>query len=115
MALVTVDQLREVLDVPATIVPDASLQSICDSVEAIILPLLVELDPPATYDDDSAVCEAALGMGVQIWQSRQAPGGQMVGVDLNPQSTPHLLGPGLIMRFQGLLAHAMPYGGSVIA
>lgn len=110
-ALVNVDDLRTVLDVPAALADDAELEKVIASVEASLIPHL-------TNDDHSAhanCTEAALGMCVQVWQSRHAPGGQMVGVDLNPQATPHLLGPGLLMRFQGLLGPCLPYGGAVVA
>lgn len=109
--LVAVDDLRQVLDVPVALADDAALEAVIAATEASLIPHL-------TRDEDHALhanCgEAALGMCVQVWQSRHAPGGQMVGVDLNPQSTPHLLGPGLIMRFQGLLGPCLPYGGAVV-
>jgi len=111
MALTDVAALRKVLDLPETVASDADLQAVADAVDAAVLPHLTEED----HSTHESCREAALGMSVQVWQARHAPGGQMVGIDLNPQQTPHLLGPGLIMRFQGLLAPCMPYGGAVIA
>lgn len=111
MSLVEVGTLRKVLDLPEAAASDAELQQVIDATEQAVMPLL--------NDDDHSVhenCrEALLGMSVQVWQSRHAPGGQMVGVDLNPQATPHLLGPGLIQRFMGELGPCTPYGGAVIA
>lgn len=109
-SLVLVDDLRQVLDVPETVVSDDDLEQVITATEAALLPHLTD-DDHSTHGNCG---EAALGMCVQVWQSRHAPGGQMVGVDLNPQSTPHLLGPGLLMRFQGLLGPCLPWGGAVI-
>ena len=81
-------------------------------MDAVIEPLLTQGED---HTDHANVREAALGMSVQVWQARHAPGGQLVGLDLNPQLTPHLLGPGLIQRFLGLLGPCTPYGGSVVA
>ena len=109
--LVDVSDLRTVLDVPEAAVPDEDLMEVIEAVEGSLLPLLKDEDHSA-----HANCrEAALGMSVQVWQARHAPGGQMVGIDLNPQMTPHLLGPGLLARFQGLLGPCTPYGGAVVA
>lgn len=110
--LVDVAELRKVLDVPVSSVPDAELESVADAVDAAVLPLLTDgMDHVA-----GANCqEAGLGIAVQVWQARQAPGGSMVGVDLNLLESPHLLGPGLVPRFLGLLSPCMPYGGAVVA
>ena len=110
--LVDVDVLRETLDLPETVADDATLEAVIDGTEAALLPQLVDGVDHTPHPNCS---EAALGMTVQVWQARHAPGGQMVGVDLNPQSTPHLLGPGLLMRFQGLLGPCLPYGGAIVA
>jgi hypothetical protein len=109
--LVDVDTFRKVLDLPVAVV-DVELTEVLDATEASLLAYLV---PDTDYTANPAVREAALGMSVQVWQARHAPGGQMIGVDLNPQQTPHLLGPGLLMRFQGLLGPFMRYGGAVVA
>jgi hypothetical protein len=109
--LVDVTDLRTVLDVPATIASDESLEAVIAATEASLLPHLTDGLAHTPHENCS---EAALGMSVQVWQARHAPGGQMVGVDLNPQQTPHLLGPGLLMRFQGLLSPCLPWGGAVV-
>lgn len=110
--LVDVDTFRKVLDLPVAVATDEDLTEVLDATEAALLPHLAE---GPDYSTNPSVREAALGMSVQVWQSRHAPGGQMVGVDLNPQQTPHLLGPGLLMRYQGLLGPFMRYGGAVVA
>ena len=109
-SLVDVTEFRQVLDVPEAIASDDELNAVIDATEAALMPHLTDED----HTGHPNCKEAALGMSVQVWQSRHAPGGQMVGVDLNPQSTPHLLGPGLLMRFQGLLDPCLPYGGAVV-
>jgi len=110
--LVDVDDFRKVLDVPDTIADDEELNAVIDGTEAALLPHLTD---GVSHEPHPNCSEAALGMCVQVWQARHAPGGQMVGVDLNLQMTPHLLGPGLIMRFQGLLGPCLPYAGAVVA
>jgi hypothetical protein len=110
--LVDVDDLRTVLDIPEALASDESLEAVIGATEASLLPHLTDGLAHTPHQNCS---EAALGMSVQVWQSRHAPGGQMVGVDLNPQATPHLLGPGLVMRFQGLLEPCLMYGGAVVA
>jgi hypothetical protein len=110
--LVDVDTLRTTLDVPVSVVPDADLEAVCLAVDAAVLPLLTN---GMAHVPGPNCQEAGLGIAVQVWQSRTAPGGAMVGVDLNPLEAPHLLGPGLIPRFMGLLSPCTPYGGAVVA
>jgi hypothetical protein len=109
--LVDVNEFRNVLDLDADLVGDDELITVAMAVESALLPLLTD----ELHDTHANCTEAALGMAVQVWQSRHAPGGQMTGSDLNPFVTPHLLGPGLISRFTGLLGPCLPYGGAVIA
>jgi len=110
--IVTIPELRAALDVPASAVPDDVLAQVCQAVDAAVLPLLTD---EAAFLPPPNVREAGLGIAVQVFHSQQAPGGTMVGLDLNPQQTPWLLGPGLISRFTGLLGPSLKYGGSVIA
>jgi len=56
----------------------------------------------AVYDTIPEVREAALAISVDIFQSRQAPGGQLQGVDFTP--APYRLGRSLFSRVSGLLA-----------
>jgi hypothetical protein len=104
--------VRKALDVATDQVSDAELQTLCDAVDAALLPLLTGgLD----HVPGANCSEAAVGIAVQVWQSRYAPGGQVVGGDFQAQFTPHLVGPGLIVRYQGLLSPCMPFAGAVIA
>ena len=110
--LVEIAKLREVLDVVVEIISDEELTAVAEAVDEALLPLLT---PDVDHEAHQNCREAALGMAVQVWQSRHAPGGQMVGADLNIVQTPHLLGAGLVSRFTGLLTPCMPFGGAVIA
>jgi hypothetical protein len=103
VTLVTATRLREVLDLPES-VGDPELVAVCEAVDGALLPLL----DPGDHTTHPHCVEAALGIAVQIWQARSAPGGQLVGSDLGPITSPHLLGPGLITRFGGLLAPCLP-------
>lgn len=109
---VEVDDLRKVLDVPDALATDEDLESVIAAIDAVLLDALNKDEDHSTH---SNAREAGLGMAVQVWQSRHAPGGQMVGVDLNPQVSPHLLGPALLTRFSGVLQPCMRWGGAVIA
>jgi hypothetical protein len=109
---VDVETLRATLDVPEALVEDKTLQGVCEAATAA---LVAHLKPEEDHSTHAADREAALTIAVQVWQSRHAPGGQMIGLDLTPQQTPHLLGPGLIMRVQGLVSDCLPYGGAVVA
>lgn len=112
-SLVDVDQLRDTLDLDPDVVDDPTLQEVIDAVDGALWPRLSirRVDPE---DPPAAVREAALGMCVQVWQSRHAPGGQMLGGDMGVITSPHLLGPGLIARFGGLLAPYLHHGGAGI-
>jgi len=57
------------------------------------------------YASVPAVREAAMMIAVDIWQARQAPSGQGVGVDFQP--APFKMGNTLVARCRGLLAPYM--------
>jgi hypothetical protein len=63
------------------------------------------------YDGIPEVREAALAIAVDIFQSRQAPGGQLQGVDFTP--APYRLGRSLFSRVSGLLARWIDTGSLV--
>jgi hypothetical protein len=67
------------------------------------------------WSEDAACKEAALTIAQQLWQARQAPGGQMVQMDYGTVAMPHLVGPGLIKRVTGLLGPRMVNGGTNFA
>lgn len=107
--LVTPEELRAVLGSVAVEVEE--LQKVCDATDQSLLPLLTDED----HSLHQNCREAGLTVAVQIWQSRHAPGGQMVQADFGVISSPHLLGPGLVSRVAGTLGPCTPYGGAVIA
>lgn len=110
MTLCDPQRVAQVLDHPQTAPGD--LETLCEAVDAALLPLLTDGVDHAPH----ANCqEAAVGIAVQVWQSRHAPGGQMLGVDMGLIQSPHLLGPGLVTRFTGLLAPCMDHAGAVVA
>ena len=55
------------------------------------------------YASVAAVREASMMIAVDIWQARQAPSGQGVGID-NFQPSPFKMGNTLVARVRGLLA-----------
>jgi hypothetical protein len=112
--LVSPDDLRAVIDVLPEVVTDEELDRVCVAADRILLPLLTNEDhsDPLLH----ANChEAGLTVAVQLWQSRHAPGGQMLGTDFGAVPTPHLGGPGLVSRVRGMLGPCEPYGGAVFA
>ena len=117
MTLADPATVRKALDVTTDMVSDAEIQTLCETVDAALLPLLTpdHVDADATVVSHPNCSEAAVGCAVQVWQARYAPGGQVVGGDFQAQFTPHLLGPGLVIRYQGLLGPCMPYAGAVVA
>jgi hypothetical protein len=110
--LVDVDRLREVLDLDEAVVPDSQLEEVIAATEAALVP---RLTGGGNHPPHQNCAEAALGMSVQVWQSRYAPGGQMLGADMAIMASPHLLGPGLVARFGGLLAPCLRFGGAGVA
>jgi len=109
---VDVDRLREVLNLDEGVVPDDQLEEVIAATETALVP---RLTGGGTHPPHPNCAESALGMCVQVWQSRYAPGGQMLGSDMGIMSSPHLLGPGLISRFGGLLAPCLRFGGAGVA
>ena len=110
--LVDVDRLREVLDLDPAQIDDTQLEEVAYAVDAALFP---RLTGGKDHQPHPNCQEAALGMCVQVWQSRYAPGGQMLGGDMGVISSPHLLGPGLISRFGGMLAPCLRFGGAGVA
>jgi hypothetical protein len=109
-SLIDVDEFRDVLNVSNQTATDATLEQVISAAESIILPQLRAGD----YTTNGAVREAALAVAVQVWQARSAPGGQMVGIDLAPMQTPHLLGVGLLARVRGLISPFTHFGGAAV-
>jgi hypothetical protein len=65
----------------------------------------------AFYDGIPEIREAALAIAVDVFQSRQAPGGQINAVDFTPG--PYRLGRSLFTRVSGLLARWTDTGSLV--
>jgi hypothetical protein len=82
---------------------------VCQAADAAVRNVLDPAKGP--HDDHANDREAAAAVAVQVWQSKQAPGGQMNGLDYAPVISPHLLGPGLLARVQGLLRPCRAFGG----
>lgn len=115
IGFVDLDRLRDVLNLDEDLVPDEELQVVAEAVEAALIPRLTPYEDGTNHRPHANCSEAALGMSVQVWQSRHAPGGQMLGSDMGPIQSPHLLGPGLVSRFGGLLTPCLRFGGAGFA
>jgi hypothetical protein len=104
--LVTVPELAAVLSLDLA-PDDLDAGQVCAAADAAVRDRLVTVLPDGStpdHDTHPNDREAALAVAVQVWQARQAPGGQMVGPDLVPYAAPHLLGPGLQARILGLIS-----------
>jgi hypothetical protein len=88
------------------------LEQPCDAADHIVATMLDENLGP--HDQHAWDREAALAVAVQITNARTSPGGQMQALDFTPVTVPHLLGPGLIARVQGLVRPCRTYGGLVV-
>jgi hypothetical protein len=108
--LVTAADLADLLDI-SEIGHEDELEQVCSAATTVVLRALRTDVDHSTHATDR---EAAATVAVQIWQARQAPGGQMIGSDLMSYASPHLLGPGLMARVRGLTAPCALYGGLVV-
>lgn len=94
--LVSAAELKQILQV-GSLYPDEVLEEVILAAETIITSYLVDL----TGIETAPVKEAVLAVAVDIWQNRQAPGGQLSGVDFQP--APYRLGRSLLSKVSGLL------------
>lgn len=109
--LVTSEELAKVLDW-AEGADLTELDQPCAAAHQVVITMLdPALGPHDLHPQDK---EAALAVAVQIYSSQKAPGGQMQMMDFQPLMVPHLLGPGLVARVQGLLRPCRRYGGLVV-
>ena len=108
MALVTGQQLADALqldyDAPLDDVLDQVAEAADDIVGALITTGAYEVEP-------APVKEAALAVGVEIFQARTAAGGQPVAADFSPG--PYRLSVWLTRRVMSLLGPYMDPGGMV--
>lgn len=104
--LVTAAELKSVLGV-GSLYPDEVLEEVIDAAETTIKAYLVDLDGLNT----APVKEAVLAVSVDMWQNRQAPGGQLSGVDFQP--APYRLGRSLLAKVSGLLGPYLDTEGMI--
>lgn len=102
MALVTGIELAEALELPYDeLDPDPVIDQVATAADDIVGALLTT----AAYDAEPAPCkEAALSVGVELYQARTAAGGQPVSVDFTPGA--YRLSVWTIKRVHALV---MPY------
>ena len=79
-----------------------------DQITHLVVPFGLVRGPnhSTAYASVAAVREASMMIAVDIWQARQAPSGQGVGID-NFQPSPFKMGNTLVARVRGLLAPYM--------
>lgn len=112
MPLVTADEVAQVLNWPEG--SDLTeLEQPCAAADAIILSFLDEAKGP--HDEHPNDKEAAMNVAIQIYVSRQSPGGLMQMTDYQPSMVPHLLGPGLAQRIYGLIGICRRHRGMTVA
>lgn len=108
MALVTGEELADALDLEYAEPLDAVLDQVSDAADDIVGALITT----GAYELEPAACkEAALAVGIEIFQSRTAAGGQAVAVDFTPG--PYRLSVWLTRRVMSLLGPYLNVGGMV--
>jgi len=104
--LVTGTELAAALGLPYAPPYDTALDQVAATAHHTLLNVLTTVDTAGDPIDHTVHAwdkEAALAVAQQVWASRQAPGGQLIGTDLGPVQTPHLIGPQLLTRVQGIV------------
>lgn len=99
--LITVEEVKVVLGLTgpsADLYPDTVIEQAIDAAEQAITPYLTE---EAVEEAPAAVKEATMAVTIDIWQTRQAPGGTIQAVDFTPG--PFRLGRSLVSKVSGLL------------
>jgi len=108
MALVTGQELADALDLDYVAPIDADLDQIAEASDDIVGSLITS----AAYTAEPAACkEAALAVGVEIFQARTAAGGQAVATDFSPGA--YRLSVWVTKRVMALLAPYLNMGGVV--
>lgn len=103
MSVVTVDELRDSLNLQGLYVPDTVLQDCIDTAESITLPML-----KTGYTVDTSVVQAVTFVAMDVYQARGAANGQGISLDGTPM--PYKLGPALLRRIGSLLARQIDLG-----
>lgn len=108
MSLLTGQELADALDIAYDEPDEAVLDQVAEAADDIVGALITT----AAYDEEPAACkEAALAVGVEIYQARTASGGQPVAIDFSPG--PYRLSVWLTRRVGSLLGPYMNVGGMV--
>jgi len=108
MALVTGQDLADALDLDYVDPLDAVLDQVAEASADIVGSLITA----AAVTNEPAACkEAAVAVGVEMFQARTASGGQAVATDFTPG--PYRLSVWLTRRVMALLAPYLRVGGMV--
>ena len=108
MALVDGQELAAALDLDYLAPMDDVLDQVAEAADDIVGSLLTT----TAYAAEPAACkEAALSVGVEIFQARTAAGGQAVATDFSPG--PYRLSVWMTRRVMALLGPYLNVGGMV--
>lgn len=108
MALITGQELADALDLDYV----APIDDVLDQIAAASTALVGSLITATALAAEPAACkEAAVSVGVEIFQARTAAGGQAVATDFSPG--PYRLSAWLINRIKALIAPYAKVGGMV--
>jgi hypothetical protein len=108
MALVDGQELAAALDLDYVAPMDDVLDQVAEAADDIVRSLLTT----TAYAAEPAACkEAALSVGVEIFQARTAAGGQAVATDFSPG--PYRLSVWMTRRVMALLGPYLNVGGMV--
>ncbi|HEY7823845.1 MAG TPA: hypothetical protein VIG24_13465 [Acidimicrobiia bacterium] len=108
MALLTGQELADALDLDYVAPIDAVLDQIAEASDDIVGSLITST---AYTAEPAPVREAAVSVGVEIFQARTAAGGQAVATDFTPG--PYRLSVWVTKRVQSLLAPYLRVGGMI--
>lgn len=108
MALLTGQELADALDLDYDAPMDDVLDQIAEAATDLVGSLITDA---AELAEPSACKEAALSVGVELFQARTAAGGQAVATDFSPG--PYRLSLWLTKRVQALLAPYLKVGGMI--
>jgi hypothetical protein len=108
VALLTGQELADALDLDY----DAPLDDVLDQIAQAADDIVGSLITAAAKTVEPAACkEAAISVGVEMFQARTAAGGQAVATDFSPG--PYRLSLWLTKRVQALLAPYLKVGGMI--
>lgn len=108
MALVTGQELADALDLDYLDPLDAVLDQVAEAADDVVGSLITAA---ADVAEPAACKEAALSVGVEMFQARTAAGGQPVATDFTPG--PYRLSVWMTKRVHALLAPYMKVGGMI--